>query len=154
MILKPGTLPRFLTRAGFSLKSRLEERFQNISPVVTLPQYVLLHVLDHRDGLTQNEIAARAFKDKTNVARILAALEEENLILRRKDPEDLRSYRVYLTDSGRNLVLTLQPIIEQVVREAAEGIPASDLEATYRTLQKIYLNLQTNNDKDSNEQST
>lgn len=154
MTLRPGALPRFLTRAGFALKSRLEESFQEIPPAVTLPQYGLLHVLDQRDGLTQNEIAARAFKDKTNVARILAALEEEALILRRKDPQDLRFYRVYLTDSGRNLVQTLQPIIEEVVREAAEGIPASDLEATYRTLQKIYLNLQTNNDKDSNEQST
>jgi len=148
MVLSPGTLPRFLTRAGFSFKSRLEERFQKISPAVTLPKFVLLHVLDRRDGLTQNEIAARAYKDKTNVARILASLEEEKLILRKKDPDDLRSYRVFLTDSGRNLVLTLQPIIEEVVREAADGIPASDLEATYRTLQKIYLNLQAINEKD------
>lgn len=80
-------------------------------------------------------------KDKTNVARILAALEEDRFIRRSRDPQDRRSYQVYLPARGRRAVKTLEKAIFAVPQKAIVGLPKSDLEITRRTLERIHVNL-------------
>lgn len=139
--MKDSKFPRVLTRTAFSLRAHLEEHFYTQGYPLTMPQWVLLHVLRHRDGIPQKEIARRAFKDKTNVARILASLEDSGLVIRRKDPQDRRSYQVSLTKKGRQLETTLQQIMTREMDQATVGIPRPDLKITLRTLQQILQHL-------------
>ncbi|MBI5959858.1 MAG: MarR family transcriptional regulator [Chloroflexi bacterium] len=64
-------------------------------------QATLLCKLFVHDGLTQSEIAQQLSVQGATVTDMLQRMEESGLVLRRRDPDDNRLVRVYLTDAGR-----------------------------------------------------
>ncbi len=68
---------------------------------VPMSQALALHVLDTRDGLTQQELAARLRLDKSTVSRLVAGLESRELLTRERDPANRRFVRLALTARGR-----------------------------------------------------
>lgn len=64
-------------------------------------QYVFLAELRHREGVCQDELAARLSMDKGTTARALQALEREGYVERRRDTGDRRYNRLFLTDKAR-----------------------------------------------------
>jgi DNA-binding MarR family transcriptional regulator len=64
-------------------------------------QATLLCRLFAQDGITQSEIAEQLSVQGATVTNMLQRMEEAGLVVRRRDPEDNRLVRVYLTDAGR-----------------------------------------------------
>ena len=69
---------------------------------VSLSQAFAIHELDHGSGLSQQELADRLFLEKSTVSRMVADLENKGLVRRERDPDNRRTYRLKLTDAGRN----------------------------------------------------
>ncbi|URN96408.1 MAG: MarR family transcriptional regulator [Candidatus Pristimantibacillus lignocellulolyticus] len=88
---------------------------------------VLYHVADD-EGMIQKEIAARTFKDKPTVTRILHQLEHKGFIVRKEDNVDRRSVRIYATEQGRQLIADTTAIEESISDEvrACIGIESHD----------------------------
>lgn len=135
------TFRSVLGRTAIRLKTVLEETFQARGYPVTLPQWVLLHALSRQDGVPQKDLARRTFKDQTNVARILAALEDMRYIHRMQDEEDRRYYRVYLTARGSRAEKQLREIATLTLENALRGISEQERRVTLKTLEKVYWNL-------------
>jgi DNA-binding MarR family transcriptional regulator len=55
-----------------------------------------------QDGMIQSDIAQQLSVQGATITDILQRMEEAGLVSRRRDPEDNRLMRVYLTDAGRN----------------------------------------------------
>jgi DNA-binding MarR family transcriptional regulator len=68
---------------------------------VTADQFVLLALLDDRDGITQQELVRRASSDPNTVRAMLLLLEGRGLVARRRHPTDGRARCVTLTSKGR-----------------------------------------------------
>jgi DNA-binding MarR family transcriptional regulator len=64
-------------------------------------QAMVLCKLFVQDGMTQSEIAQQLSIQGATVTDMLQRMEESGLVTRRRDLEDNRLVRVYLTDSGR-----------------------------------------------------
>lgn len=64
-------------------------------------QSMVLCKLFIQDGMTQSEIAQQLSVQGATVTDMLQRMEEAGLVSRRRDLEDNRLVRVYLTDSGR-----------------------------------------------------
>ena len=64
-------------------------------------QAMVLCKLFHQDGITQSEIGQQLAVQGATVTDMLQRMEEIGLVSRRRDPEDNRLVRVYLTDAGR-----------------------------------------------------
>ena len=64
-------------------------------------------------GITQEEMAAKLVFNKSSVARQLADLEQEGLILRKRCDKDKRSIRVYPTPEGEALL----PLIRETASD-------------------------------------
>jgi DNA-binding MarR family transcriptional regulator len=64
-------------------------------------QATVLCKLFVKDGMTQSEIAQQLSIQGATMTDILQRMEEASLISRRRDPDDNRLVRVYLTDGGR-----------------------------------------------------
>jgi MarR family transcriptional regulator, organic hydroperoxide resistance regulator len=62
--------------------------------------YLLCHLFV-QDGLTQSEIAERLAVQGATVTQMLQRMGEAGLVVRRRDVEDNRLVRVYLTEEGR-----------------------------------------------------
>ncbi|MBZ5482565.1 MarR family transcriptional regulator [Priestia megaterium] len=63
----------------------------------------LLCKLWREDGLTQVELCNKLNCEAPTVTNMVKALEKKGLIIRRKDCNDKRITRIFLTDAGRNL---------------------------------------------------
>ncbi len=65
-------------------------------------QAMVLCRLFVQEGIIQSEIAQQLSVQGATITDILQRMEEAGLISRRRDPEDNRLVRVYLTDAGRD----------------------------------------------------
>jgi DNA-binding MarR family transcriptional regulator len=68
---------------------------------VSLSQAFALHELDTGPPLSQRDLAERLRLEKSSVSRLAAEMERNGLLVRERDPENLRQYRLRLTDRGR-----------------------------------------------------
>lgn len=79
-------------------------RGQRADTSVTLTQLAALSTLKGYGALTPGELAAHEKVQPPSMTRVLAALEERELVLRRPHPTDGRQVLVELTDQGRELL--------------------------------------------------
>ena len=68
---------------------------------VSLSQAFALHELDTDTPLSQRDLAERLRLEKSSVSRLAAEMERKGLLVRERDPDNHRQYRLRLTDQGR-----------------------------------------------------
>jgi DNA-binding MarR family transcriptional regulator len=68
---------------------------------VSLSQGYALHELDTAEGASQRDLAERLGLEKSTVSRMAADLEQRGLVVRERDPDNRRLYRLRLTEQGR-----------------------------------------------------
>ena len=67
---------------------------------LTANQFVLLALLDERDGVSQRDLVDRASSDPNTIRPMLKSLEEKGFIKREPDPDDGRAWVVGMTRKG------------------------------------------------------
>src|ERR1700683_3768561 len=84
------------------LARRMRLRAESVlAPLHLRPRHlVALTVLRGRDGITQQALSSTLEMDGTNIVGLLNELEAEDLIERRRSPEDRRRHLVVLTEAG------------------------------------------------------
>jgi len=68
---------------------------------VSMSQAFALHELDTDTPMSQRDLAERLRLEKSTVSRMAADLERKGLLVRERDPDNRRLYRLRLTDRGR-----------------------------------------------------
>jgi len=66
-------------------------------------QFEFLLILYHKDGVSQETLAKILKVSKAKSARAIQSLEKEGYVYRQRDESDLRAYRVYLTEKGKEM---------------------------------------------------
>lgn len=67
---------------------------------IPLSQVFALHELDAGTPLSQQELAARLGLEKSTVSRLVAGMERHGLLVRERDPDNRRFYRLRITEAG------------------------------------------------------
>ena len=92
---------------------------------ISMSQVFALHELDTGTGLSQQELAERLRLEKSSVSRMAAEMERKGLLVRERDPDNHRQYRLRLTGRGRSLhsrmARTLHARYEAWIAELADG---------------------------------
>ncbi len=109
---------------------------------VTVDQWVLLQALDKREGLSQLELAQAVFKDQPSVTRIIDLMVEKGLLTRNPDELDRRKFLIFLTQSGKQKIMLIKPLVQEFRIRTFEGIPRTELIQFSSTLNKIFKNIQ------------
>lgn len=128
-------------RTANRLKSALEHDFAEQGFNITADQWSVLSQLSVEDGLSQQELVKRMAKDKTNIARILALMERNQLIERRVDKDDNRVRKAYLSPHGKSTYSDLFPIGAKTVKRALAGLSEDDVHQVIRLLNIVFDNL-------------
>ncbi len=123
--------------AAARIKIALRRAFVAAGHDVTPDQWVVLYRLLENEGITQAGLGERTVKDKTTITRILDRLEARKLLTRRRDPDDRRSQRLYLTEAGRALAQALVPIVQAFADEAYADLTENDKAALHDLLARI-----------------
>jgi DNA-binding MarR family transcriptional regulator len=136
-----GSVGFLVNRTAIYLKRELQLEFRSHGHAATVEQWQLLNQLWETEGCYQVQLAELILKDKPNVGRMLAVLEKDGLIERRRDEQDQRAYRIYLKDEGKKLRNELVPLAMSVLKRALDGIGAEDIGHLKRILVSIDGNL-------------
>ena len=108
---------------------------------VTRPQWRVLSVLRRFEGINQGGLADLLEVEPITVCRMVDRLQEAGLVERRSDPEDRRSWRLYLTAKAQHLVGQLRPLAEEMLDEALEGVSDSERRILAQSLDRMRRNL-------------
>ncbi|MDI9847596.1 MarR family transcriptional regulator [Rhodoblastus sp. 17X3] len=90
-------LIRLQTRARLAIANRLRELD------LSVPQCDVLTTLTEREGVSQQELAARLYVTKGNISGLIDRLVASGLVERRTLAGDRRSHAIHLTPAGRDL---------------------------------------------------
>ena len=140
--IETKTFYDFLTgKAYTALSRRLQRNLREASIDITSEQWSVLYALWEEEGITQQELAQRTFRDKTAITRLIHNLERGDLVVRIADKDDRRTNMIYLTRSGRQLKEGCMKQANQTLKEALAGADAAAIQIAKDTLKKVYENL-------------
>lgn len=100
---------------------------------IDLRLLMALSYLGDHDGAPQQEFVDALCIDAKNVVLLLNELEDCGHLVRRRDSEDRRRHRVYITDTGR-AVLQRAAVAQQAVEDQVLQALDADERATLRRL--------------------
>lgn len=104
---------------------------------ITIDQWLIIKAILENPGITQNEIGDLVFKDNASVTRIIDLMVKSDYITRHVHPDDRRKTNLNVTDSGKEVIIKVQNIVEKNRKTALNGITKDELEVMYSALLKI-----------------
>ncbi|MDT7761482.1 MAG: hypothetical protein QOC63_902 [Mycobacterium sp.] len=118
------------------LARRVRLRAESVlAPLQLRPRHlVALTVLRGREGITQQALSITLEMDGTNVVGLLNELEAEDLIERRRSPEDRRRHVVALTDAGAKRLADAERALVAVEDEVLGALDDSQREVLHNLL--------------------
>lgn len=108
---------------------------------LTLGQPRILDYLKEHDGANQKEIAQGCHIEPATLTSVLNRMEEKKIIERRMLHGNRRSLYVFLTDLGKELVLSVETAFSQIEEEAFQGVSEGEKEQFMKIFSRIYFNL-------------
>ena len=127
--------------ASTAVARRLQKNFRNAGLEITIEQWSVLYHLWKEDGLSQQELCNRTFRDKPSITRLIDNLEKQQLVKRVASPTDRRINLVQLTDAAKDLQQITIDLANQTMAEALVGVDKKEIEIVKSVFQRVYDNL-------------
>jgi DNA-binding MarR family transcriptional regulator len=127
--------------ATTAVARRLQKNYRQAGLEITIEQWSVLYHLWKEDGLSQQELGIRTFRDKASITRLIDNLERLSLVTRVASKEDRRINLVYLTDAAKPLQQLTYELANQTMNEALHNITKEEIEIVKNVFQRVYDNL-------------
>lgn len=114
--------------------------FKELGFDITTEQWVVLDSLSRNDGLSQNDLAGKCFKDAPTLSRILNLMVDKNWVIRKRSESDGRSWLILLTDKGKKMHTKLSREVKKLRTKGWESLSDEDFEHFSAIMQTIYDN--------------
>jgi DNA-binding MarR family transcriptional regulator len=103
--------------------------------------HYFMYIVNHGNGLSQDEITRALEIDKATTARALKNLEDNGYIERKSDEKDKRIKRVFLTKKGADIKDELKKAAEVWEEKVTQGIAEEKMEIFLEVLDKMKENM-------------
>lgn len=127
--------------ATTAVARRLQKNFRNAGLEITIEQWSVLYHLWKEDGLSQQELGNRTFRDKASITRLIDNIEKAGLVIRVASKTDRRINLVYLTEAAKPLQQLTYDLANQTMNEALHNISKEEIEVVKNVFQRVYDNL-------------
>ena len=132
----------FLTgKYSIAVMRRLQRNLKEAGLNITSEQWSIMYNLWVEEGLTQQELAIRTFRDKPSVTRLINNLERVNLVIRVNDKNDRRSNLIYLTKIGRKMKDEGMKQAKNTIEQALGGLADDQITLSNTILHRVLFNL-------------
>jgi DNA-binding MarR family transcriptional regulator len=96
---------------------------------VSLIRFNIMSTLFKNGGeMTPSEIAENVFREKNSVTAVINTLERQGVVRREPSSEDRRSVKVVITDKGWQEANRLNPVAQELSREALSCMDKEQVE--------------------------
>jgi MarR family transcriptional regulator, temperature-dependent positive regulator of motility len=89
------------------------------------------------EGLSQTDLVERTGVDRSTLADIVKRLKGKGLLQRKRTKEDARAYAVKLTEEGRRVLRTAEPLAKRVDDRILDALPAKQRDQFMSALASI-----------------
>ena len=104
----------------------------------TLIRFNVMSTLFKNGGeMTPSEIAESVFREKNSITAVINTLEKEGVVRREPSTDDRRSVKVVITDKGWKEANRLNPIAQELSRDALSCMEKEQVESLVETMRKI-----------------
>ena len=107
---------------------------------------LLLDIADN-PGISQDALARLAGVDKSNIARQVAALEEQNFVYRQPAPGNRRMLQVHLTQKARQLLPKLQKTSQNWEEDLLQDLSNWEISQLSALLHRIHQSIDDGQDR-------
>ena len=107
---------------------------------LNMAEAMVLMLLYEKDGQSQDQLLEGVHYDKSVMTRTMQSLEKHEFLMRRKNPDDGRSWIFVLTKKGRQVKPQVLAALNEWCASASNGFSLEDSEA----LLNIMIRLQSN----------
>lgn len=115
-----------------NLATRLEAH--DIRPA----QFTALTIIEQSPGLMQAELARALAIEPPQAVLLVNKLEERGLAMRVRSNPDKRSYGLFLSKAGEQLLKQLKAVVQQSDRESTSALSTEEREQLLELLHKLY----------------
>ncbi|MDY0250655.1 MAG: MarR family transcriptional regulator [Pseudomonas sp.] len=115
-----------LTHLSRAWRAELDRRLTDLG-LSQARWLVLLHLARGRERPTQGELASSVGVENPTLARLLDALEVQQLIERQADQDDRRVKKIVLTPSAIDLIDRIESIASDLRKEVFAGLSEQDI---------------------------
>jgi DNA-binding MarR family transcriptional regulator len=101
----------------------------------------VLQALDRQEGLSHSELARHLHVKPSTITQMIKRMEQAGFVQRRRDVEDERVSRVYLTELGRAIQGDLERVQGKIEAGTFAGFSQAEREQVARFLSRMRQNL-------------
>jgi DNA-binding MarR family transcriptional regulator len=101
----------------------------------------VLQALDRQEGLSHSELARHLHVKPSTITQMIKRMEQAGFVQRRRDVEDERVSRVYLTELGRAIQGDLERVLARIEAGTFAGFSQAERELVARFLSRMRHNL-------------
>ncbi|MBO9618456.1 MAG: MarR family transcriptional regulator [Niabella sp.] len=130
-----------LDKAIKSYRQYAQKQLKAAGFTITIDQWLVLKAIEEDDQVSQQEIAARVFKDVASITRIIELLVNSDLLSRHFHPADRRRFELRLTTAGKKIMEDIKPCVQANRKKALKGITADEINQLQKTLGRIIQNV-------------
>ena len=98
---------------------------------LTPRQFAVLMTVAQNEGLNQTGLVDRTGIDRQTVTEMVRRMQRKGLLERRRARNDARAYAVRLTDEGRRVLRTAEPLTKQVDDRILQALPSGKRRAEF-----------------------
>ncbi len=130
----------YLERTTRQVKLAFTKAFNDQDIDLTPEQWVILDHLLTANGVSQNELGSKSYKNAPTVSRIIDVLERKKYVERQRFDNDRRRYKIYLTDTGRSVAEKALPIAVEMRENGWAGLSEEDYQHFIRIIETVFDN--------------
>jgi DNA-binding MarR family transcriptional regulator len=124
-----------LARLGIGFKSKVIARAEEAG--FELYDYSVLAILDEGVRETQSAIAGTLSLDPSRLVALLDSLEERELIVRQRDPQDRRRHVVSITPTGKRELVKLRALVRKIEDDFLAPLDAEEQQQFHDLLMRL-----------------
>src|SRR4051812_8565804 len=114
--------------ANTALARRLQKYFREAGLDLTVEQWSVLVHLWKEDGVNQQELCNKTFRDKPSITRLLDNLEKLKMVSRVSSKEDRRIKYIFLTEEAKAMRDKTMELANATLMEGLTGVSPEEVE--------------------------
>lgn len=126
---------KWLSITDRHMKMYLDRQFAPLG--LKSSQHMYIICIYRNPGITQDQLFSYFYLNPSNIARSVTALERNGFLIRKSNPDDKRTSRIYLTKKGEAVYQPILDILRQGEEQAMAGFSPEQREMFLDMLQKI-----------------
>src|SRR3954447_26663051 len=117
---RPVRLSYVIARLDRAVRRGIEDVLEPFD--LSVPEFTVLSVLTRRTGVSNAQLARRAYITPQSMNEVVLRLERRGLLKRRPDPAHQRILRASVTPKGRSVLQRCEGAVEEMERRMLEAL--------------------------------